>query len=219
MTVKPAALAENIEALRFDFDDVKPDSALLTLKWEKLAAPVRVAVPVEETVAQVRARVRGISWWTWDGLNNAANFCLERKVNLEEALKWADRSVQMEERFENQSTRAGLLTALNRAPDAAAAEKRALEKASAQQMYFHARQMQGQKKNDEALGIFRELVKRFPEGVYSSLARARLAASKGDFAEAKKEALAAQTAAPSKEQKQAIQVLMDRLDRKEDVNK
>ncbi len=219
VTVKPQPLTENVEALRFDFDDVKASSAVLTLKWEKLAVPMNVAVSNDETLANLRAQVRGSEWFGWSGLNSAAAFCLQNKINLEEALKWVDRSIQSEERFENLSTRAGILAALNRTADASAAEKRAMEKGTALQLYFQGRQMQAQKKNDEALEVFRAVVKRYPEGIYSSLARARLASAKGDFAEAKKEALAAQAAAPSPEQKKAIQVVIDRLDRKEDINK
>jgi hypothetical protein len=42
VTVKPQA-AEFHEALAYDFDDVKDDSTLVTLRWEKIAVPFRVA--------------------------------------------------------------------------------------------------------------------------------------------------------------------------------
>src|SRR5437868_15515907 len=40
VTVKPQP-ADLHEALAYDFDDVKPDSATVTLRWEKLAVPFK----------------------------------------------------------------------------------------------------------------------------------------------------------------------------------
>jgi Protein of unknown function (DUF2911) len=49
VTVKPQA-ADFHEALTYDFDSVKPDSALVTLRWEKLAVPFKVDVAVNDIV-------------------------------------------------------------------------------------------------------------------------------------------------------------------------
>ena len=63
------------------------------------------------------------------------------------------------------------------------------------------------------------MVKRFPDGIYGHLAKARVASSTGDFATALKEAKEAQTASPDDQQKAAIQALINRLEKKEDINK
>src|SRR5437588_12597803 len=47
VTVKPQP-ADLHEALAYDFDDVKPDSATVTLRWEKLAVPFKVGVNTKE---------------------------------------------------------------------------------------------------------------------------------------------------------------------------
>src|ERR1700756_3377991 len=44
VNVKPRALAEVKEALEFDFEDLKPDSTAVTLKWEKLGVPFTVSI-------------------------------------------------------------------------------------------------------------------------------------------------------------------------------
>jgi hypothetical protein len=67
--------------------------------------------------------------------------------------------------------------------------------------------------------IFKEVAKRFPNGVFGYLAQARLKSAAGDFAGALSEAKQAQAAAPSEGQKQAIQGLIDRLQAKQDINK
>ena len=49
----------------------------------------------------IRNQLRGRAQYSWEPLNEAADFCLTHKTNLEDGLKWADLSIQNEERFEN----------------------------------------------------------------------------------------------------------------------
>src|ERR1700734_2598855 len=49
VTVKPHA-AEFHDALTYDFDDVKPDSTVITLSWDKVAVPFKVVVNVTNIV-------------------------------------------------------------------------------------------------------------------------------------------------------------------------
>jgi hypothetical protein len=79
--------------------------------------------------------------------------------------------------------------------------------------------LQNQKKGTEAVDIFKEVAKRFPNGVYGDLAEARVKSAAGDFTGALNDAKQAQAAAPSDGQKQAIQGLIDRLQAKQDINK
>ena len=117
--VKPRPLAENKEALEFDFEDLKPTSTAVTMKWEKLGVPFTVSVnDSDQTLQSIRAQLKGRGQFTWQALDEGAQFCLTRKINLDEALRWADASIQNEERFDNLSTKADILKALNR-PDEA----------------------------------------------------------------------------------------------------
>jgi hypothetical protein len=218
--VKPRPLAENKEALEFDFEDLKPTSTAVTLKWEKLGVPFTVSVnDADQTLQNIRAQLKGRGQFTWQSLDEGAQFCLTRKINLDEALRWADASIQNEERFENLSTKADILKALNRPDEAKKAWNQALEKATGPQLYTYGRQLQNQKKGAEAMEIFKDVAKRFPNGVYGDLAQARIKSAAGDFSAALSDAKQAQTAAPSEGQKQAIQRLIDRLQAKQDINK
>ena len=218
--VKPKPLAETKEALEFEFDDLKPDSTAVTLKWEKLAIPFTVSVnDADQTLQNIRAQLKGRGQFTWQALDEAAQFCLTRKIDLEEALRWADASIQNEERFDNLSTKADILKALNRPDEARATWNKALEKATAPQLYTYGRQLQNQKNGTQAIEIFKEVAKRFPNGVFGYLAQARLKSTAGDFDGALSDAKQAQAAAPNEGQKQAIQGLIDRLQAKQDINK
>ena len=218
--VKPRPLAENKEALEFDFEDLKPISTAVTLKWAKLGVPFTVSInDADQTLENIRAQLKGRGQFTWQALDEGAQFCLTRKVNLDEALHWADASIQNEERFENLSTKADILKALNRPDEAKTAWNHALEIAKAPQLYTYGRQLQNQKRGAEAMEIFKEVAKRLPQGVYGNLAQARIKSAAGDFAGASNDAKQAQAAAPTDAQKQSIQALINRLDSKQDINK
>jgi tetratricopeptide (TPR) repeat protein len=163
--------------------------------------------------------LKGRGQFTWQALDEGAQFCLTRKINLDEALRWADASIQNEERFDNLSTKADILKALNRPDEAKTTWNHALELAKAPQLYTYGRQLQNQKKGAEAMEIFKEVAKRFPQGVYGSLAEARIKSAAGDFAGAESDAKKAQAAAPTDAQKQSIQALITRLEAKQDINK
>jgi hypothetical protein len=220
VNVKPHPLAQNGEALEFEFEDLKPTSTAVTLKWEKLGVPFTVSVnDADQTLENIRAQLKGRGQFTWQALDEGAQFCLIRKINLDEALRWADASVQNEERFDNLSTKADILKALNRPDEAKTTWNHALELAKAPQLYSYGRQLQNQKKGSEAMEIFKEVAKRFPQGVFGYLAQARIKSSAGDFAGATSDAKQAQAAAPTDAQKQSIQSLIDRLNTKQDINK
>jgi len=220
VNVKPRPLAEMKEALEFEFEDLKPDSTAVTLKWEKLGVPFTVSIKdAEQTLENIRAQLKGRGQFTWQALDEGAQFCLTRKINLDEALHWADASTQNEERFDNLSTKSDILKALNRPDEAKTAWNRAVQIATPVQLYSYGRRLQSQKQSAEAMEIFKEVAKRDAQGVYGDLARARIKSAAGDFAGAASDAKQAQAAAPTDAQKQSIQALINRLEAKQDINK
>ena len=220
VNVKPRPLAEMKEALEFEFEDLKPESTAVTLKWEKLGVPFTVSIKdSEQTLQNIREQLKGRGQFTWQALDEAAQFCLTKKINLDEALRWADASIQNEERFDNLSTKADILKALNRADEAKTTWNHAVEIATALQLYSYGRRLQSQKQGAEAMEIFQQVAKRFPQTVYGYLAQARIKSAAGDFAGATAEARQAQSAAPTDAQKQSIKALIDRLQSKQDINK
>jgi hypothetical protein len=53
---------ETHDALAYDFDEVKPDSAVVTMRWDKVAVPFRVEVKVNELVtASIHRQMHGLT--------------------------------------------------------------------------------------------------------------------------------------------------------------
>lgn len=208
------------EALEYEFEDLKPDSALVVMKWEKLAVPFRVSISDDQAVLpHIRQQFRGRAQYTWVTWNEAAQYCLAKKINLEEALRWAERSIQNEERFENLSTKAELQKAMGQTAEAKQTWSRALEVSTGPQLYSHARQLQSQKRDAEAMEIFPVVAKRFPQTVFGHLAQARIKSAAGDFPGATESAKQALALGANDQQKGNIQALIKRLEAKQDINK
>jgi DUF2911 family protein len=218
VTVKPQT-AEAHDALAYDFNDVKADSAVVTMSWDKVAVPFKVQVNVNDIVtASIRQQIRGLNQYYWEGWDDAAQYFLANKIDLDEALKDEDLSIQAEERYDNLLNKSKILAAMGRNQDAEVFKAKALDKASALQLYFFARQLQGEKKQDEALAIFRSTAKKFPDYWTSHMGLARVYSSQGDFDNAVKEVKLSLTSAPDSN-KSNLENYVKRLQNKEDINR
>ena len=196
VSVKPQA-TEMHNALTYDFDQLQPDSAVVVLQWEKVAVPFKVGVDVHDIVqASLKKQLRNLSQYTWTSWDDAANYLLAEKVALDDALNYSNKSIENEDRYDNEMTKSQLLAALNRKEEAAAAEKKALAMASPLQVHLYARQLQGQKRPDEAYVIFRDNAKKHPELWFVHSGLARIYSSQGKFDDAAKEMKLALEKAP-----------------------
>jgi tetratricopeptide (TPR) repeat protein len=218
VTVKPVA-TDLHDALTYDFDDLKADSAVVTLRWEKIAVPFKVGVNVHEIVEQnLHKQLRGRVQYEWQGWDDSANYLLAEKTDLDEALKYCDQSIQIEQRYDNLMTKSQVLDALGRKDEATVARNQALDKADVNQLYGYALQLQAQKKQDEALRVYRNLAKKFPDHWRAHAAMARVYSSQGDYDNALKEANAAMPSAPDPI-KPILQGFIKKLQDKQDINK
>jgi tetratricopeptide (TPR) repeat protein len=218
VTVKPQT-AEAHDALAYDFDDLKADSAVVTMRWDKVAVPFKVAVKVNDLVtASIHRQLHGLSQYYWEGWDDAAGYLLANKINLDEALKDEDQSIQIEERYDNLMSKSKIYDAMGRKDDATAFRNKALETGNALQLYVYGRQLQGEKKQEEALAVYRANGKKFPEHWTTHLGLARVYSASGDFDGATKELRAALPGAPEAN-KPGLENLLKRLQAKEDINR
>ena len=218
VNVKPRP-AEAFEQLTYTFENVKPDSAVATLRWEKLAVPFQIDVDLKAVVLRsIKNELRSVGGFTWAGYDEAAQWCLDNNYNLEEALKWEQNSIDNEPRFENWETRSRILNAMGRKDEADNALTTALEKASAIQLYVFARGLQRQGNTKRAFELYPQVPGKDPNHWISHLALARIDSNKGDFPAATKEMTQAISGAPEAN-KPFLEPLLKRLEAKDDINK
>ena len=217
VNVKPHP-ADFHEALAYTFDDIKPESAAATLRWEKLAVPFDVSVDVKAiTERSIKNQLRNTGGFTWIGFDEAALWCLDGNCSLEEGLKWEDTSIQVEERFENLLNKSEILGAMGKTEEAKTIKAKALEKASGIQLHAYGRGLQIQKKQEEAFSVFQVNVQKHPNEWYTHGELSRMASARGDFPTAIKEMKLALASAPEQAKNQ-IQGLIARLEKNQDIN-
>jgi tetratricopeptide (TPR) repeat protein len=218
VTVTPQP-TEFHEALAYDFDDVKDDSTTLTMQWEKLSVPVKIGVNTRELVqASLHKQLRGFAQYTWDGWDDAANYLLANKLNMDDAIEYCNRSIQVEERFDNLYTKSKVLTAMGKKDEADKTLTAALAKANALQMHSYARQLQIDGQSEKAFAIYRENARKNPNDWIVHMGLGRMYSAQGDYSNAAKEMRVALAGAPEPN-KTFLQNFVKRLDAKDDINK
>jgi Protein of unknown function (DUF2911) len=107
-------------ALTYEFDDPTPTSTVVALKWDTLAVPFTIAVDVHRLArASINRQLRTLARYTWMSWNEAASYLLAEGIDLDTALTYADHSIKLEDRAENEAVKSKILAALGR-PAAAA---------------------------------------------------------------------------------------------------
>lgn len=174
VTVKPTACAMQ-DWLSYSFSDPQPRSVTVVLRWDKLEVPFKIEVDVPETVYQSMVKeLSNINGFFWQGPNQAAAWCIQNNIHLDEASAWVEKSIGIQKNFANLTTKSRLLAKQGKTEEAEALRKEALPLADENQLNAYGYELLGQKKTAEALEIFRLNVKRHPDSwnVYDSLGEA-----------------------------------------------
>ncbi|HPM31623.1 MAG TPA: DUF2911 domain-containing protein [Chryseolinea sp.] len=151
------------EWLTYGFDDRGPSSATAYLQWEKKRVPFKIEVPnVNELyVAEMRKELRAYTGFNYQNWASAAQFCVLHKVNLNEALTWADAAVSMPfigvENFNTLQTKSMVLDALGKTAEADASMDKAIKHptATVQSIHQYGRTLLAAGKKEKALEVFK----------------------------------------------------------------
>jgi len=185
VTVKPQP-AEFAEFLTFEFVNPEVNKTHIQLHWEKLAVGFKVEVNTHEAVlASIRKELRNTPGFNWKSYNDAASYCIDENFNFDEALQWANRSISIEENFDNLETLSELQKKMGKEDEAEKTMQRAMVIAKPMELNGFGRQLLREKKTDEAMKIFEYNLKKNPNEwfVYAGIARGYEA--KGDMKSAK----------------------------------
>ena len=181
------------EFLTYGFDERQPTSAVAFLQWEKKRIPFKIEVPNVNELYVEQIRKNLLSWpgFNYQNWQNAAQFCADNKINLEEALVWADKAIKEPFRgavlghqdFSTLGTKAAVLSAMGRTEEADKLMETAmtLPGTDAVDVYRYGMQVLGEKRNTVAMKIFEINRKQHPaEKFWTSLGLARGYTAIGD---------------------------------------
>lgn len=149
----------------------------MVLTWEKLSILFKVEIDVNKVVLEnMRTELRGISGFGWQGYQQAAAFCLQNNISLDEGEKWIDRSLAIQKTFANLQTKSRYLIIENKIEEADKLIREAMAIADEAQINAYGYDLIALGKNAEATEIFKSNVKKYPHSwnTYESLAESQL---------------------------------------------
>ena len=177
-----AARAETIaedapyaEYLTYGFDNRDMNTTTAYLQWENKRVPMKIDVPnVNEIyVASMRNQLRSSPGFDSRNFSEAAAFCAKNKINLDEALVWADAALNPpigNEDFNGLRVKAMVLTAMNKNAEAEIVMDKAinLPGVSVQAIHQYGRTLLADGKKEKALQIFKLNRERHPEEKFTT---------------------------------------------------
>lgn len=167
------------EQLDYEFINRTENTLQVALQWGEKSIPFTVEVDLNKTVVEsFRNELRGVNTYRWESWNDAALWCLSHNTNLEEALEWANRSINggyygfgANKNLVNLSTKIMLLVALNRTEELKKTVQESLEIASFGMYEAHdfARVLLEQKFDQEAVKFIENAIQKYEEAWFLKL--------------------------------------------------
>lgn len=223
VTVKPVRMENPVEWLKYEFLNQSENAATIALEWEKLQIPFRVETDyIHDQLTSFRNELRterGFYWLAW---NQAAQWCLQHNVNLDEALLWADSasgpSFGGQNQFRALSTKAQVLARLGRNDEASNVMKQAMPYATVFDLHQYGRQLIAEKRYKEALEVFKTNYQKNPNQFTTLMGLTRGYAANGDYKNALKYASQAAPLAPDDQNKKSVESAIEKLKKGQDIN-
>jgi hypothetical protein len=217
VTVKPVALDKSVEYLKYEFIEHKEKYCVIALQWEKLSIPFKVDVDVDNIIlAKLREEVTGQKGFNALNMQAAANYCLGKNINLEEALAWAQRAANTKT-FSTLNTLVTAYTKNNKIPQADSTMNEALVFANPNQYMAAGRSMITAKRPERALEIFNANQKKNGDVYAVNAGFMSYYSAKGDFTKALEYANKALAQAPDAT-KPTITGFITKLKEGKDIN-
>jgi hypothetical protein len=163
------------EFLTYGFDERMPNSAVAFLQWENKRIPMKIEVPnvTEIYVAEIRKQLLAWPGFNYRNWQQAAQFCADNKVNLDEALVWADKAinepfrgaVQGRQDFATLRTKAAVLSAMGRVDESDSVMDKALHMPATDVGAVHQYGMTLLRagKKDKAMDVFKLNAQQHPD--------------------------------------------------------
>jgi hypothetical protein len=198
--------AEMQERLLYAIEDATDSAATLAMRWEALRVPVRIAIDTPALVtASIKSALRSESHWDPQAWGEAAVYAF-RSRDLDAALTYVDRALEMQPTAQNYRLKARILEA--KGDDAAAkplAERAAQLMNPDRAARSTAYMLLAQKKYDEASAVMKKAIEANPKSWEAHTVMGDILATKGDRAAAKEWYAKAMALAPGQSERTEVQ--------------
>lgn len=222
--VKPQPLDKSVEFLKYEFTEQTPNSAVVSLAWERLSIPFKIEVDLmKQQFEALEVELQNPRAYTPQALTLAAGWTLQNGYQLERGLEWATQASGPKfpgdpNSFAAHSVKAGLLEKLGRGSEAAAVLKAALPLGTVGELQQLGRQLLAGKQLKSALEVFEFSYSKNPNQFATMIGMIRGLSANGEFPRALEFATKALPLAPNDSNRQAVQAMIDKLKAGKDIN-
>jgi len=205
------------ERLEYNFSKQTDHSVELALEWEKWRIPFTIETDLVQTaLASIRSQLSGAMGFDPPSLQAAASWCLQNNTNYEEALQWINTAVDPSlggvKTFAVISTKASLLTRLNKKAAADSLMMGALDNASITELHAYGRQLLAENRVKEAMEVFQKNYTKNKGAWPTNGGMMRVYSAMGDYKKAIEFAKKALAQAPNEQNKQFLEQAIKTLE-------
>lgn len=155
--------ANSSEWLTYGFEEKLPQSSIAYLQWENKKIPFKVEVPNVNNIQLeiIKNELAGSKGFDYNNWKDAAVFCLTNKLDLNDALYFADAAISMlyvgKETFITLQVKSDVLMAMGKTEDSKNVMQKALrhQTATVVDLHQYARKLLGEGKKEEALDVYK----------------------------------------------------------------
>jgi hypothetical protein len=221
VTVKHTMLDKSVEWLQYEFVDQTENSAVIALSWERRMISFNVQAETKKLQMEAFRNDFRTTRPYYDYIQ-AANYCIANNIELEQALAWMDRAIYFrvmgEKNFRALSTKAAVLTKMNRVDEAKKVMDEALPLGSMLDIHYYARTLLNQNQGAEAFKVFKQNYDKYPGEFTTNIGLARGYAALGEFKKALGYMKSALPKAPDDANKTRVEAMIRSLEEGKNIN-
>ena len=222
VNVKNQTLDKSVEWLKYEFTDESDSSVVVAMSWEKRKIAFRVAADRKKFQMEAFKSDFRITRPYYDFIA-AAYWCVGNNYGLEQALAWMDRAIYFrvmgEKNFRSLSTKAAVLTKMNRLDDAKKVMDEAIPFGAILDLHFYGRNLLSQNQPREAFKVFKMNYDKHPDDFTTNVGMARAYSAVGEYKKGLPHLKTALPKAPDDANKSRVEGMIKQLEKGEDINK
>ena len=212
VVVTPVAAAHQ-EQLTYAITDVADDRCIVSLRWDKVDVRIPIVVDVKDAVLNhLRSQLTSLSGFNHASYTSAAAYALAHNLDREQGKAWAERAYRGQPSYTNSMLLADYEDALGNAAKAKELRDKGMPKATNAELNLYGYKLLGENKVADAIVVFTENTKRFPEdaNTWDSLGEAY--AASGNKSKARDSFKKSLSMNPSPETKKNSEMWLKKLD-------
>lgn len=145
----------HVENLMYVFEDMTSNSTTVSLYWGRKKVSFKVSLEVHKLViARMKKDLKTYPGFFWEGPLSAAQYCVNNKVALDQALIWVNQSIALRSTFANNREKASILIQQGKTKEALTYIDKVMPMGTIFQLHGLGRQLVRAKMQKKAMEVF-----------------------------------------------------------------